>query len=111
MTLGVTIGMLTIDSPQSLGSKVVLPPPVGSLVIPAEAVTSVVEPVPLALMLADPAVVGSVIGSETEIEIDPIVAVPVPAVGSSLVFDLLSPHAPVRSDMKLSRHALRFISW
>jgi len=109
MTLGVTIGMLTTDSPQSFGSKVVVPSLlVGAVVIPPDAVTSVVEPVPLALI--EPAVVGSVIGSESEIEIEPIVAGVESEVASSLVFDLLSPHAPVRSDMKVIRHALRFIS-
>jgi hypothetical protein len=82
--------------------------------MPPVTITSDVEPVALAVM--DSAEVGPsvTVSDEMLIEIDPIVLVLVAVLEfefESLVFDPASPHAPVRSDMKLSRHALRFISW
>ena len=109
MTLGVTIGMLTTASPQSSGSKVVLSPAVGSLAVPVAVPSADVGVVALAsdddsaplsdAVMVIEAAVSVAIVFEFEFEFE------------SSEFDLLSPHAPVRSDKEVRRHALRFISW
>ena len=74
MTLGVTIGMFTTDSPQSFGSKVVLPP-VGSddmlasvgvvpAVVPSVALALAVPSVALAVSVADADAVIVIAGME-----------------------------------------------
>jgi len=119
MTLGVTIGMLTTDSPQSFGSKVVLPP-VGSEAVPSVGTRSAVELPSDALTLAVPsdALAVSVAEADAEIEIDDIVmvlGVEFESEFESSLVPLSSPQPaarlPARMDIKDSKHALRFISW
>ncbi|MBL8971545.1 MAG: hypothetical protein JNK56_13230 [Myxococcales bacterium] len=114
MTLGVTIGMFTTDSPQSFGSKVVLPP-VGSddMLASVGVVPAVVPSVALALAVPSVALAVSVADADAVIviEFDDIVLEFDSEFDSSPLPLPLSPHAAARRDIKDSKHALRFISW
>jgi len=123
MTLGVTIGMFTTDSPQSFGSKVVMPP-VGSLAVPSVGTAAVELPSDtLALAVPSVALAVSVAEADAEIEIDDIVleleleadseadSSPLPLPSSPHPPARPAARPPVRRDIKDSKHSLRFISW